>query len=191
MMRSRRFAAAFRARESNLSVEGERGFERDKRPAGANPASEGFIQSVRVFLEDAGLGLNARGVEALDAATGDFRIRILHCGDNSREARGDDGVGAGAGAAFVAAGLETDVQRRAARFFARGLERNDFGMIAPVVLMKAFAEDFAVFDDHGADHGIGTGKPHAIAREVEGALHEGNVVAVHAICTRQSKRELT
>ena len=49
-------------------------------------------------------------VKLREAGARDQRVRILHGGDELRDARLDDGVGAGAGAPLVRTGFERDVQ---------------------------------------------------------------------------------
>ena len=84
--------------------------------------------------------------------------------------------------------LEGDVESGAASAFAGGFESDDFGVIAPVILVKtlanhlaalgdfAVAGGFAVANDDAADSGIGAGESNAFAREGESVLHEANVV---------------
>ena len=59
---------------------------------------------------------------------------------------GDDGFGAGAGAAGGAAGFERYVESGAAGVFSGLFERDDFGVVATVVIVEAFADDFSIFD---------------------------------------------
>jgi hypothetical protein len=78
--------------------------------------------------------------------------------------------------------LESDVERSSAGAVAGGFESDDFGVVAPVILMKTFADDFTVAagvvaaNDDAADRGIGTGEADAFARESERMFHEANVV---------------
>ena len=55
---------------------------------------------------------------------------------------------------MVGAGLERDVERRAARALAGRLERGDLRVRAAGALVPALAHDLAVADEHGADDRI-------------------------------------
>jgi hypothetical protein len=103
----------------------------------------------------------------------------LHCGDNSGNVCGDDGFGARAGAAGVITGFESDVESCATGAFAGLFERDDFRVVAPIVLVEAFAENCAVFYDYAADGWVGAGEADAFAREVQRVFHESNVVGIH------------
>ena len=66
-----------------------------------------------------------------------------------RTPAGDDGIGAGSGAALVRTGLEAEVKNAAAGSFARLLERQYFGVLDAGKSVPAFAchLTFAVYDD--------------------------------------------
>jgi hypothetical protein len=51
-------------------------------------------------------------------------------------------------------------------------------MRPPAGLSPAAADDRAVFDDHGADGGIGPGTAQAAAAEAERKRHEASVVTL-------------
>ena len=138
-----------------MAVEGERGFQRDEGQAGANPFGE-------IFIEFAGGGfVNACGyfdscaAELYEASACDGGIWILHCGDHSFDSCGDDCVCAGAGAACGAAGFEGDIESCATGLFASFFQGDDFGVVEAVVVVEAFADDAAIFDDDAADARIG------------------------------------
>jgi len=55
--------------------------------------------------------------------------------------------------------LKSDVKCCAASAFAGLFEGDNFRVVAPVVLMKSFAENCAVLHDHAADGGMGLARP--------------------------------
>jgi hypothetical protein len=77
----------------------------------------------------------------------DERIWVSGGDDAAGYACGDEGIGAGAGAALVGAGFKGHVSSRAEDVVAECsglLERCDLGMVARVVQMCALAEDDVV-----------------------------------------------
>ena len=74
---------------------------------------------------------------------------------------------------MMAAGLERDVGRGAARAFARGADGDGLGMRFARALMPAFADDFLVARQHRADARIGMRAVQAAFRELERATHGG------------------
>ena len=78
--------------------------------------------------------------------SGDQRIGILHAGDHAANAGGDDGVGAGPGAALMRARFEVDVKSCAAGFVAGLLQRQNFGVLDAVKSVRAFADHLAFAD---------------------------------------------
>ena len=79
-----------------------------------------------------------------DAAAGDLRVGVGGGDDDASDAGGDEGVGAGRGAAVVRAGLKGDVGGCAMRVMALGgslFEGYDFGMVAGFVEVGSAAYD--------------------------------------------------
>ena len=135
----------------------------------------------RGFFQDAADDFDSGGFQAIQAAAGCSGVWILHGGDDALDARGEDGFGAGAGASGVIARFERDVERRTLRALTCGFQRDDFCVIAILILMKALADNFAFADDDAADCGIRAGEADAFARQVERVVHEANVVWVHGL----------
>ena len=75
----------------------------------------GRVQVSGGFFLAAGLDRQPGGFEQCEAVAIDFRKRVAHGGDHSRDAGGEDGCSARRGLAEMAAGLEGDVKRRARR----------------------------------------------------------------------------
>jgi hypothetical protein len=81
----------------------------------------------------------------------------------------------------VVAWLERDVQRRAARAVSALVECDDFRVVGPIVLVEAFAEDGAIFDDHATNRGIGARQANAFRGKVQRVLHEVLIVSIHGV----------
>ena len=104
-------------------IERERGFQRDERQRFVvDPFGEGFLIEllgiVRSSLRQgspAASTCNASGAQFPKAASRNRGIGVGHRGDDAGDAGGDDGACAGRSAAGVAARLEINVERRAAR----------------------------------------------------------------------------
>ena len=115
----------------------------------------------------AGVGLDARldgdaaPAQPRRAAAAHARIGIAHAEDDAAHAGREDGVGARRRAAVVVAGLERDVQRRAAAARAGITQRFDLTVRTAGAAMVAASDDPPAGDDHGADRRIGTGAPEA------------------------------
>jgi len=150
-----------------------------------NPASERFVEAARFFFADGCEHVDACGAKTLKAAAGIHRIRIVHGRDDALNAGGDDCFSAGAGAPGVIAGLEIDIECCAARLFVGGLQRDDFRVVSPFVLMKAFADNLALAHDDATHHRIGAGEAGAFAGQRQRVFHEANGVRVHGLIEKR------
>ncbi len=106
--------------------------------------SEGFVEVASLLLEDAECDFDACCSEFFDALAADLWVGILRGDDAAGDAGGDESVGTGRGAAVVAAGLKCDVGGSAVSGEVAGgglLEGDDFGVVAVVVDVGAFADD--------------------------------------------------
>jgi hypothetical protein len=116
-------------------------------------AGEGVVEAAS-FVGERTFGegdVNAEGAEFGDAVATDERIGI-DCGDDAAgDSGGDESVCTRACAALVRAGFQRDVCGCAANVMVLRcglLEGDDLGVVACVVVMRAFAEDgFAARDD--------------------------------------------
>src|SRR5215470_14376281 len=170
------FAARFW--ESELAVESERGFQGDKRFVSGDPAGEGFVELLRFGFEQTGFDFDSCGAQAGKSGATRFRIGILDGGDYARDASRENRFGARARASCVIAGLQSHIESGTASAVAGLFQRNDFTMVALVILMKPFAKDCAVLDDDATHCGIRAGEADAFARQVQRVLHEVEVVRV-------------
>ena len=132
-----------------FSVGGERGFERDEGSAVLDEVGEGFVEIAGWLFEDAEGDFDSGVSKSGDAFTAwrssrDEGVRILRGNDTAGDASFNECVGAGRSAAVVAAGFESDVGSGSFCGDAScgGLfECDDFGVVAVVVEMCAFADD--------------------------------------------------
>ena len=111
---------------------------------------------------------------SLKASAADKGIGVDGCNDDTPEAGGDEGVGAGAGATLMAAGLESDVGGGSLDGeTARGglFEGHDLGVIVVVVKMCAFTQNLVVAGDDAADLRVGARKRDGVGGKVERAPH--------------------
>jgi len=138
-----------------------------------------LVESPGFRFADAGVDGDACGAKGFKPSACNFGIGILGGGDNSGDPCIEESQGAGAGTAREIAGFERDVSGGAAGFFTGGFERDDFGVVAPVILVEAFADDVAGVNDDTTYGGIGACEADAFARDCEGALHEADVAVVH------------
>jgi hypothetical protein len=65
-------------------------------------------------------------------------------------------------------------------------ERDDLGVIAIIVEVRAFADDFVVEDQDAAYLRIRRGKAYGFGGELEGSLHENFVLALQLVGVRHS-----
>ena len=115
-----RCGAASLGRRSEVAVGGEGGFEREERAPMLDGVGEGQVELACRLLFDADADGDAGGVKLPEALTAYERVGIFCGHDAAGDAGGNQGVGAGGGAAVVRAGLEGDVGRGSADVVAEG-----------------------------------------------------------------------
>ena len=150
-------ATGLRARRAGFAVGRDRELEHDVGPAVAHAPDVAGMIAPRLLGADADLDRDARRAQPRVARARDFGIGIFERRDDARNAGGDDGVGAGRRLAVMRAGLERDVERRAARRRAGAAQGFDLGMRPAAGLGPAAADNDAVLDDHRADRRIRPG----------------------------------
>ena len=160
---------------AGLAVGGDRELEHDAGPAIAHAPDVAGMVAARRFGADADVDRNARRAQPRMSRARDFGIGILERRDDARDAGGDDGVGARRRFAVMRAGLERDVERRAACRRAGAAQRLDFGVRPAARLGPAAADNVAVLDDHGADRRIGPGAAEPAPSEAKRKRHEAPV----------------
>ena len=135
-----------------------------------------MIQPDRFVARHARLDGDAVFAKHGESASVDERKRILHRGDDARDAGGDDALGARARAARVHARFERAVQRGAPRALARLLEGDHLRVRLARALVTPVADDDALGgDDARADSRIRRGAADAAARMLERPPHPPQV----------------
>ena len=135
-----------------------------------------MVERPRLLLSYAAVNSNACTTKARKAPARNERIRVAHRNHYAPDSRGDNRISARPGPACMAARFERDVHRRPARLRARLAKCYDFRMIAFVIDVKAFADDFIVLYQHSAHDRIWVREANAFARELQGAAHVKIVV---------------
>src|SRR6202453_4932488 len=105
---------------------------------------EGVVQVACLLLENAERNLDAGGAKLGNPLATDSWVRILGGDDAACNSRGDESVGAGAGAAAVTAGFERDIGGGSdgAEASCSGLfQGDDLGVVQIVIDVSAFADD--------------------------------------------------
>ena len=148
---------------------------------------EGFVDVAGRLLEDAEGDFDVSIAESLDALATDLWVGVLRGNDTTADACGDQRVGAGRGAAVVAAGFEGYVSRSSlsGKTLSCGLlESDDLGVVAIVIKMCAFANDLwcaprgGSLGDDAAYLRVWGGQADGLGRELESPSHELFVVDV-------------
>jgi hypothetical protein len=167
--------------KGELAVEGERGFQGYEGRVCGDPASEGFVESLRWFFEDTCFDFDFCSAQTGKTGASGLGIRIFHGGYDATDASGDESFSAGASSALVITRFECNVGSGSASAFACLSERDYFRVIEFVVDVKTFTNNCTVFDEDAADWGIGTGQANGLAREAERMFHEVLIVGIHGL----------
>ena len=167
-----------------FAVGGECGLQSNKRRSVLDEMGEGVIEVSGLLFENAEGNFDAGAAEFCDTLTADLRVRVLGGDNAARDTGRDESVGTGAGAAVVTAGLECDICGGALGGDASGgglFEGDDFGVVAIVVEVGAFADDFGFLplsrtDEDATYLRVWGGEAGGLTCELEGSLHEGFIV---------------
>jgi hypothetical protein len=145
---------------------------------------ESVVEVAGGLFEDADDDFDSGVAKSLDAPAADLGVGVLRGDDATGDSGGDESVGTGWGAAVVAAGFEGHVGcgSLGGVTLCGGLfEGDDFGVVAVVVEMGTFADDFGISlggcaDEDAAYLGVRRGEADRLGGEREGPLHEEFVV---------------
>lgn len=154
------------------AVEGGGQLQHHVRPAGAP------VLQVRGELGPDGVGpdadvdLDPGGAQPGDARPRDLGVGVLDADQDPGDPGRDHRVGARAGAALVAAGLEGGGQGGAPGVGTGGVEGDDLGVAAAGRLGGAHVVDPGGGPQHGADPGVGRGGRAHGGRGLDGAGHQ-------------------
>jgi len=140
------------------------------------------VEPAGLFLAEADLDLDARPAQPLDALAASVRRRIEHGDNDAGDSGGEDGLGAGAGLALMAARLERDVHRRPFGLdaeVAAVLDRVDLRVRAAELLVVALADELAGLDDDAADRRVGLARADSFLCQLQRREHELRILFVH------------
>ncbi len=126
--------------------------------------------------------------QALRARAIHQRIGIADGVHHAAHARGQQHIDARRCASEVIAGLERDVGGGAARAFAGGADRVGFGVRLTGTFVPAFAHDFVVARQHGADARIRIRAVQAARRELQRAAHGDFIECAEITHSRRPRR---
>ncbi len=157
---------------SEMSVDRERRLEGDERSMLGDRESEGVVQPASWSLQQPNLNLDSGGSQAADASSCYCGVRIDGCHDAARDAGRNQCIGAGSGAAVVAAGLQRDVSRRPGCIESRLLQSDDLRVVEAVILMCARADDLAVPHQNASNLGIRRGESNRCFGQIQRLPHE-------------------
>ena len=138
-----------------LTIRRLRDFQRHHRPLLGDAQNMAAMRAPAEIGENIGLDLDSRGAQQSKALAGDARIGIVKARHHPRHAGSDDGFGAGRGLAMMGAGFKRDIERGAARGFARLREGERFGVRASAGRRPAAPKHDSILDDQRADRRIG------------------------------------
>ena len=80
---------------------------------------------------------------------------------------------------MMIAGFQGNIERSAAGVIAGERKGIDLRMWAAELLMPAFADDLAVFDNDRSDHGVGFDVAFALGGQLQSALHHSLIELIH------------
>ncbi|VTM86327.1 Uncharacterised protein [Raoultella ornithinolytica] len=115
--------------------------------------------------------VNSFLLQAIQAAPGHLRVRVLHGGHDAGNARGNQRVAARRRSAVMTAGFQRHIGSGAPGFFAGHAQRMNFRMRLAGTIVKTFADNLAVLDDHTADIRIGMGRKAPALRQLKRSRH--------------------
>src|SRR3954451_6577882 len=144
-------------RRRHLAVERHGGLEQHPRPSRAGVLAKRLVGQPRAVgqLTAGDIHLDALVAKDAQPPAGRLLARGGACDHDPSETGFDDRVRAGRLLARVTAGLQRDVQRRAAQVGSAGRrDRGALGVQAAELGMPALAQQLAVANDHSADDGI-------------------------------------
>jgi hypothetical protein len=137
---------------------------------------EGFVEASCFGSEETKFNEDAGAFKFSEAFAGDEWVGVFDGGDNGFNFSVNEGVGARRGFTVVAAGFEVNVESRAFGVVAGFIECDDFGVGFAGACVVSVADDFAVFDEYGADEGVGSSLAAGAGGERNSASHEMDVV---------------
>jgi hypothetical protein len=157
-----------------LAVQGDAGVQGDIGDMAGDGLEVVAVEAPGLFAANPHSGRDAVGAQLAQPGAVDQRVGVDHGHDHALDLSGDDQVDAGGGLAEMAAGLEGEVEGGAGD--GQVFQRRGFSVLHAECPVVAAGNDFSVFHGHGADHGIGFGKTRTLPAQLEGHLHEFQVI---------------
>jgi len=145
---------------------------------------EGVVEVASLLLEDSDCDLDACCAQFRESLAAHLRIRVLGCYDAAADSCCYERIGAGSGAAVMAAGFEGDVGRGSfggETALHSLLEGYDLRVVAVGVEVCAFADDFGMtavgwcLGEDTAHLWIWRCQSYGLGCELEGSVHEAFV----------------
>ncbi|CCK05799.1 hypothetical protein BN128_4105 [Cronobacter sakazakii 696] len=162
----RGYPLTFAARHRRAAVKRRAELELNKRKTGAHALEKAFIERFGLAHHQTVADLNSRLLKTIQTAACHLWVRILHRRDNARDARVNQRIAARRRASVVATGFKRDIRGGTARLVARHTQRMHFGVRLTGAQMKAFADDYALFNNHAAHARIRMRGKTSLAREL-------------------------
>ena len=160
-----------RRRRRNLPIQRHRRLQRHQRRTVPNVARESLIQPPRLLFQSPHFNMNARRAQLLKSHSADLRIRIVHRGDNTMNARGNQRIGARRCATLMRMWLQIDVERSAASLFPGGFQCQHLGMLHASVGVDASANNVPVsIGNHRSNIRIRRRQSHPLASKFESTV---------------------
>src|SRR3989442_6892281 len=171
---------------SDFSVKRHCSFERNQRRMLPDVLCEPFVQCASLFFENPRSDCDSSSSQPFETFAAHRRIGIVHASDNTLNSRSNQRVGAWAGAAYVRAGFEVNVESCATRPFACLLESQNLGVLYSFISVRALACNCAAtIHNDCAYTGIRRSQPNTFARKIQCATKKcfiGLSLASHELC---------
>ncbi|MNS34715.1 hypothetical protein D3C72_668480 [compost metagenome] len=166
---------AFAAFHGGSPVEAHGQLDPHERQAVFHAFQKALIKLARLAFQHAAFGGDTGLCQALQTATGDFRVRVLHRRDHAGHTGIHQCIGARRCAAVVAARFKRHVSGGATSLLTGRAQGVDFSVGLAGALVPAFADNLPALHDHATDPRIGVRRVMPLARQFQGTGHEMGV----------------
>ena len=149
-----------------------------------------MIESARLGFANAGVHDDIGRAQRIEATAGHFGIWIVRRRDHPRDTCLKQCLRARARSASDIAWLKRHVRCCAASFLTRRFQCDDFGVMAPVILVETFTDNPPAVDriaNNDTAYGwVRTREANPLARQFQRPLHEADVMLVHQLIEKGS-----
>ncbi|MNZ66233.1 hypothetical protein D3C78_844510 [compost metagenome] len=166
---------AFAAFHRRATVEAHGQLDPHERQAVLHALEEALVELSRFTLQHTTFGGDTGLSQALQTATGDFRVRVLHRRDHAGHTGIHQRIGTGRRAAVVAARLKRHINGRATRLLTGRAQGVNLGVRLAGALVPAFADNLPTLHDHATYTWVGVRCVMPLARQLQGTGHEMGV----------------